>query len=58
MKKCLGCHQDVDKYAIACQYCGKVLEVRAHEKAAGGSLLDLPTKGIPIKKAKKAKRAR
>ena len=28
MKKCNGCHQEIDKYAIACQYCGKLAEER------------------------------
>lgn len=28
MKKCSGCHQEIDKYAIACQYCGKLAEER------------------------------
>jgi len=28
MKKCHGCHQEIDKYAIACQYCGKLAEER------------------------------
>lgn len=27
MKKCAGCEQDIDKYAIACQYCGKLLDL-------------------------------
>ncbi len=28
MKKCHGCHQEIDKYTIACQYCGKLAEER------------------------------
>ena len=28
MKKCSGCERDIDKYAIACQYCGKLLNLR------------------------------
>jgi len=24
MKKCNGCDQEIDKYAIACEYCGKL----------------------------------
>ncbi|MBI5150417.1 MAG: hypothetical protein HZA28_06570 [Candidatus Omnitrophica bacterium] len=24
MKKCPGCEREIDKYAIACQYCGKL----------------------------------
>jgi hypothetical protein len=26
MKKCKGCEKEIDKYAIACQYCGRLLE--------------------------------
>ena len=28
MKKCQECHQEIDKYSIACQYCGKLAEER------------------------------
>ena len=28
MKKCKGCNQEIDKYTIACQYCGKLAEER------------------------------
>ena len=35
MKKCRGCHQEIDKYAIACQYCGKLAEER--EKSETGN---------------------
>lgn len=31
MKKCTGCHQEIDKYVIACEYCGKLL--KEHEKS-------------------------
>ncbi|MCK5268467.1 MAG: hypothetical protein KAR07_09875 [Spirochaetes bacterium] len=34
MKKCKGCHQEIDKYTIACQYCGKLAEER--EKSESG----------------------
>ena len=30
MKKCKGCKQEIDKYAIACEYCGKLNEEREH----------------------------
>lgn len=33
MKKCHGCHQEIDKYAIACQYCGKLAEEREKSEA-------------------------
>jgi predicted amidophosphoribosyltransferase len=32
MKKCPGCQRELDKYGLACQYCGKVEEVREKEK--------------------------
>lgn len=32
MKKCPGCQRELDKYGIACQYCGKVEEAREQEK--------------------------
>ena len=28
MKKCKGCEREIDKFAIACQYCGKLDEER------------------------------
>ena len=30
MKKCQGCHREIDKYAIACDYCGRVAQ--EHDK--------------------------
>ena len=35
MKKCPGCEKEVDKYLIACQYCGKLIqwEQEADKKA-------------------------
>ena len=33
MKKCNGCHQEIDKYTIACQYCGKLAEEREKSKS-------------------------
>ena len=32
MKKCPECERELDKYMIACQYCGKVEEAREKEK--------------------------
>lgn len=32
MKKCNGCNKEIDKYAIACDYCGKIDEERAKTK--------------------------
>lgn len=34
MKKCPDCRRELDKYGIACQYCGKVEEARELEKKA------------------------
>jgi len=33
MKKCHGCHKEIDKYAIACQYCGKLAEDKEQGEA-------------------------
>jgi hypothetical protein len=30
MRKCKGCSQEIDKYAIACEYCGKLADEREH----------------------------
>jgi hypothetical protein len=38
MKKCEGCNREIDKYAIACQYCGILLE--KDEKAAAENKLE------------------
>ena len=32
MKKCPGCSREIDKYGIACQYCGRVEAERAKER--------------------------
>ena len=26
MKKCDGCQMEIDKYTIACQYCGRLID--------------------------------
>ena len=28
MKKCPDCKKEIDKYGVACDYCGRVLEER------------------------------
>ena len=33
MKKCSGCHKEIDKYSIACQYCGKLTEEKGKDSA-------------------------
>ena len=30
MKKCPDCQREIDKYAIACQYCGKLPDDHEH----------------------------
>ncbi len=37
MKKCKECDQEIDKYSIACQYCGKLAEERAKSENQDGS---------------------
>ena len=32
MKKCPGCEREIDKYSIACQYCGKLTNVGDQKK--------------------------
>ena len=34
MKKCPECEREVDKFGIACQYCGRVTDEHEKEKAA------------------------
>lgn len=33
MKKCPDCQRELDKYGIACQYCGKVEEAREQDES-------------------------
>lgn len=35
MKKCKDCEREIDKYAIACQYCGKLMREEESHAAAG-----------------------
>ena len=37
MKKCQDCHQEIDKYAIACQYCGKLTEDKERSESGKDS---------------------
>ena len=32
MKKCPSCEREIDKYGIACQYCGRVTEEKERDK--------------------------
>jgi len=40
MKKCPECERNIDRYGIACQYCGKVEEAREREKRRQQALLN------------------
>ncbi len=44
MKKCNGCDQEIDKYAIACQYCGKLSEKRGNPEGQEPSEEKTPEK--------------
>jgi hypothetical protein len=35
MKKCKDCDREIDKYAVACEYCGKLKRARETRAAAG-----------------------
>ena len=37
MKKCSGCEREIDKYAIACEYCGRLDKEHDHNKPADSS---------------------
>lgn len=32
MKKCPGCEKEIDKFAIACEYCGRVEKAVHHDE--------------------------
>ena len=33
MKKCFGCKRDIDKHAVACQYCGQLHKAEEQHQA-------------------------
>ena len=37
MKNCQGCKREIDKYAIACQYCGRLTKREGKTKNEGDS---------------------
>ena len=52
MKKCQGCHQEIDKYAIACEYCGKLAKGK-EEPGTDGRQKAHDTGKSPVRNRKK-----
>ena len=50
MKNCPGCEREVDKHAIACQYCGRVVTERGKNNLKGKSKIDPPNISAKDKK--------
>lgn len=42
MKKCKGCEREIDKYGIACEYCGKLSD-KDSEGSESGLLTERPS---------------